>query len=113
MTDETRIPTAKVVITIYDREVEVTGDNLAMLKNSTIKRIELMLKRAAKKAKRVVIAESRLAADKAKRDNSNPVDDTVITKPEEDKHKEDKPTLVTSLQKLGIKLNKSEEVDNA
>lgn len=105
MSDESRIPTAKVVITIYDRDVEVEGDNLAMLKNSTIHRIELMLKRAARKAKRTVIRESRVEPT----EKISSIQTTeIITKNVDDSKlegtEEKKPNLTDSLAKLGIKL---------
>lgn len=108
MTEDTRTPTAKVVITIYDRDVEIEGENLDRLKNSTMHRISIVMKREAKRAKRTVIRNARVEPN----ERVSPIQTTAITndiKVDSVKPEKDKPKLADSLQKLGIKLNKSEE----
>jgi len=107
MTDETRTPTARVVITFYDREIEIEGDDIGKIKNSSIKRLEFILKRAVNVARREARRNTRIIPDS----ESIPIktEGTETKEPVETK----KPALVDSLQKLGIKLNKSEGVNNA
>jgi len=63
MTEDTkeRKPTMRVILTIYDKEVHVEGENLHTLRNSIIHNIERGLKRAAKIAKRNYLRDQRVA----------------------------------------------------
>lgn len=87
MTDETVASTMRVVLTINDREVTVTGENLERLRNSVIVNITKRLKQAAKKARREHLRKSRIAPS------------------EETEETTDKANLLKSLQSLALKIN--------
>jgi len=106
MTEETRIPTMKVVLTIYDRDVKVEGENLEKLRNIVIRNIEKQLRRAAKVAKRNYLRKDRIVPTDESLESTNMTkivndEKTVLECKDIDKPK---PTVNEALANLGIKL---------
>lgn len=99
MTEETRKPTMRIVLEIYDRDVVVSGEHLELLRNSVIFNIDKQIKRAAKKAKRTFIRDQRMASG---------IDDVkateVIEEPKIETQVKSTTPINDALKNLGIKL---------